>query len=801
MIKNEKSVDNKKWKAIDFYLLAALVIFSSVLLFHNLDGQSMVRYDEPYYSYVDYETYLNSPNIFLPKGSLEKLYLKKPPLKTWLKYPIFKVLGFSVFSLRFLDVLMAVGSIVIAFLLGRRFFDRWAGFIAGFSLLTTDAILINWSRMNLYDSGFIFFSMLFFYFFLAFYERKGGFFLTSIALAGAFYFKHVQALLPLGLIGLYLIFDKRWKYLFSRRFWLMIVITILLIAAWVVPFQIASPAFLKTFIKAEWTVRIFKGHWSATANDHLYYFRSLSLLGNWIFFFVPSLIYTSIRFIRKKDKHLLFILLWVYIPFALLTFAQSKLDRYIYLLYPAFCLTIGIALVDLIKFLSRREHYLSRHFATMIIAIVLIFTSAQWVRSFIITESPYQTDFHIYNQFYHEHENARIYLSRMSPKDFIRAETIHLQSLDNLVWTTDKAKNLLEQIQRNDSIILTRSTYYYLVFKGALSGKDDDTRYYCFDYTKEYDFLTSTPRIKVVLFQAKSDIGKYLKKREVSYYPAEKPESLIDFSLDDDTLFVGQAAKFTLGYRINDYLLKYFTDELSESKITRRELYELFLCYARRNDRNYMYLAYRSGFKKGISDPHIYKAFLNTNFVPKVKVTGMKMPDMNLHEKCELRNLIHNWRWDDTQSPQSSLITEIEQLRNGEILLTKRDKIIKLMASRRSFPPYLKNFEFCNFNTTSDWKSRDIIEKVIICRRDSRTHRLLKNYGGEFFAFAPLESLLPMKKGSDKEFILKAGKLIYNTILPEKQVEYWNKKLGNGKLTRADIIENLLKPPKKKRKK
>jgi hypothetical protein len=80
-------------------------------------------------------------------------------------------------------------------------------------------------------------------------------------------------------------------------------------------------------------------------------------------------------------------------------------------------------------------------------------------------------------------------------------------------------------------------------------------------------------------------------------------------------------------------------------------------------------------------------------------------------------------------------------------------------------------------------------------------YRLLEDYGAEFYAFSPLESLLPMEKKSDKEFILEAGKLIYNKILPEKQVEYWRKKLGNGKLTRADIIENLLRQPKKKRKK
>ncbi len=123
MKKDNSTLSADIWAKRDTLLLVCLVLVSGILLFNNLGLRTISLYDEAINSKHDIAIDKSSDSVFFPEKQLAKRYYRKFPLKTAMKIPIFKVLGFSTFSLRFLDALMALLTVVIVFLLARPFFD------------------------------------------------------------------------------------------------------------------------------------------------------------------------------------------------------------------------------------------------------------------------------------------------------------------------------------------------------------------------------------------------------------------------------------------------------------------------------------------------------------------------------------------------------------------------------------------------------------------------------------------------------------------------------------------------------
>jgi len=81
---------------------------------------------------------------------------RKPPLYYWLTAATSLLFGWDEITVRLWSALFAIGCVaVVALLAGRLSGDRWAGLLAGF-LLISNPHWVNWTRIGLLDSGFLF---------------------------------------------------------------------------------------------------------------------------------------------------------------------------------------------------------------------------------------------------------------------------------------------------------------------------------------------------------------------------------------------------------------------------------------------------------------------------------------------------------------------------------------------------------------------------------------------------------------------------------------------------------------------
>ncbi|MBN2135679.1 MAG: glycosyltransferase family 39 protein [Acidobacteria bacterium] len=777
-------------KRIDATAILFLVIISAVLLFNNLSGETVPYYDEPYYSYVDLEAYTNSTNLFLPDKSLELLYQKKPPLKTWIQYPLLKIFGYSITVLRLPDVIMGILTIVFIYLIGKFLHDWRTGLIAGVVVLTTEAFITNWARSNLYDAGFNLSVIMFFYFFLRYYEKKLGYLMCALPLAAAFYFKHIQAIIPIGLIGLFLILSGQYKKILTLKFWKMIGITAVLFLAWAVPFAIHSPDFLKFFFDSELKARIVTGHFNATRSDYLYYIKSLQLLGWWIALLVPALVYTIYRYIKTRDKFLLFIINWIFPSIILLSIAQSKLDRYIYFIYPAFGLMIGYMVSDLYK----KFRWYENMRRNMMIPFLIVATVAayQYADNLRITNNYPHKRFHIYNEFHQTHKNTKVYAYKMKLKDLTRPEAVHLHSLHNVRWIDKNLDQFITKLRVDDSLIISRKTFLELLYNINYNSASRFENTYFFNYSDKFEQLIVHQKMKVVLFHGGGELEVWLKEKGIEYYPAVPIEQLLDFSESDDGIFFDKMTTRLLGYVMSDDYRKDFLDFLSAGIYTRKQLFELFKCYALTDDYHYKNFYYDFGMKYLVTSLHPYNVLGNFDNLKNIKILGIPKEKFRNETLCEIQNTINEATWDENELQYEKLISRLEQLTNDSIIITRRDLLIRILIQNKIPESITERFLFCNFHLPTRALDGLFVQKVIIVAKNSAIYMKLQEAGAHFYPIKNIASP-QFQDYNNSQFIKRNTDMFFNGEMLKKYFDSWMKKLSSGKATREEIYNSLKK--------
>lgn len=183
-----------------------LTILAGTLIFMNLGLNHLIPFDEAIYAKV-------SKNILI-RNDWQTLswqnnvpWFEKPPLYFWLSALVLKIVSSAELAVRLPSALAGFFTVLLTYFFGKRLFGKTAGFIAGFSLLTTFQFLY-YSRTGMLDVTCTFFitAALFTYqlsrthlktirpFFL--------FLLSGIFVGLAILTKGVVGVLPLAIIGL-----------------------------------------------------------------------------------------------------------------------------------------------------------------------------------------------------------------------------------------------------------------------------------------------------------------------------------------------------------------------------------------------------------------------------------------------------------------------------------------------------------------------------------------------------------------------------------------------------------------------
>ncbi len=280
-----------------------------------------------------------------------------PPLFYWMTAASFKIFGVTEFAARFVSALLGLGTILLVYLIawgaGR---SHKSGFAAAFVLLTTQPFLELCRKCQI-DIPLTFFLTLTVYFFrLAVQKRKIFFIPTGIAAGLATLTKGLPALGILGVIGLYFLFKRDFKFFFSLRLLSLLAAFVLTIGLWLVPLLLAGR--FDEFVRAYFGGQIWgvltgpsaarKGLFAGGLKDYLWYLGALAQrYWPWLPVLAVSLYLALKR--RKEQPFGTVVLLWILVFLAFFSAATLKFFRYMAPLYPAFALLIGLTLGDRLK--------------------------------------------------------------------------------------------------------------------------------------------------------------------------------------------------------------------------------------------------------------------------------------------------------------------------------------------------------------------------------------------------------------------------------------------------------------------
>ena len=276
--------------------------------------------------------------------------IDKPPLAMWLMAVSFKLFGINELALSLGQALLALGIILLTYLMGSEVLGRKGGFLASIILMLS-AQFFYITRTPLLDIPLTFFTTLAFYFIFKLDKTENPLYFYPLAASGAL------AVLTKGPVGVvipaaaglfYLLTTKKLKLLLSFHLFFSAVLFIFITAPWFIfEYILLGPRFAEIFFSRNLfrflypTDVIGNLKQAAPQYDFYSYFVQIFLLfAPWSGFIYPAVIYSL-----KRPVQRLF-LIWAGVAVLIFAFSLNyKIGRYILPAFPA----LAIILADFIE--------------------------------------------------------------------------------------------------------------------------------------------------------------------------------------------------------------------------------------------------------------------------------------------------------------------------------------------------------------------------------------------------------------------------------------------------------------------
>ena len=341
----------KSWltEHLNLVCAAMILVFSAIYLL-SLNGSPLWAADEKTYTQIAYHI-VKSGDYFTPWVTGEPAFwVGKPPLLMWLTSVSYQVLGVSNFAARVWMPLFGALSLVMVFFLGKKLFNAKVGLISVF-VLGTFVTFYQYATHMMTDVPLVFFMLASIYYLLL-SEDKTKDAIKYAAFSGVFFglalmTKQLEALLIPAIILVYLVFTRRGRFVFTKRFTLHWGVAAAIFAPYVVYMMSVSKDFWDCFFVYSNVSRVvspLEGH----GESYLYYFQHL--LTNetvWAVLLPFAAALCIYNIVAKRSRVDILLVVWMVIVLGLFTFAQTKLFWYILPAMPAFALAIGSLLYQL----------------------------------------------------------------------------------------------------------------------------------------------------------------------------------------------------------------------------------------------------------------------------------------------------------------------------------------------------------------------------------------------------------------------------------------------------------------------
>lgn len=319
---------------------------SGVLFFWNLGRASLQDWDEATYAEISREIWIFHDWIHLHWNYLP--WFNKAPLYIWMTAALYP-LGVNAFWARAVSALAAVGTILITYGIGNRFYGRLVG-IGSAVVLASCYQFIAAGRFGTSDMLLTFFLYGGLYAYVQTREHTRWWFGVGAFIGLALMTKGPAAFVGPAAIGITLLIDRRLlAALRTRQLWGGVAAALLIALPWhLASYLQDGPAFLNQYLNATVIARIgepVQGH-PGNALTYIAYLRNQFF--PWAYGIPFALILFARDRFRARDGSWT-IVVFPAIVFALYTLVQTKLVWYILPAYPALAILVAALLVSAAK--------------------------------------------------------------------------------------------------------------------------------------------------------------------------------------------------------------------------------------------------------------------------------------------------------------------------------------------------------------------------------------------------------------------------------------------------------------------
>ena len=343
-----------KGKKINAHIIA-LIAICLVLFFFKLGDRALWDIDEGKHAVTSKHMVLSGDWI-TPQYNGEKFY-DKPPLHNWLVAVSFLIFGFTEFAARLPAALLGMACVVVTYLMGRQIFGPTTAFLSSVVLATSTEYFVL-SRTVVHDISLAFFITLalalFYLGYLKEKYRRPLFLLGYAAMGFAVLAKGpVGVLLPVTIIGLFLISKRQLIFLRKMQVGWGICILFAIAAPWYILISLKDPDYVGYFFIKQNLGNFFSAD---VRHPKPFYFYVPVLMGGMFPWstFLPLALLRGFRSSGSADRDgMRFVLIWFAVIFIFFSLASSKLGTYILPLFPAAALLMGAFLGDLLNGPSR----------------------------------------------------------------------------------------------------------------------------------------------------------------------------------------------------------------------------------------------------------------------------------------------------------------------------------------------------------------------------------------------------------------------------------------------------------------
>jgi 4-amino-4-deoxy-L-arabinose transferase-like glycosyltransferase len=351
-----------------------------IILFFNLGAAALFEPDEGRNAEKAREILLLNDWVTPHQNFLP--VLDKPIFFYWLVALSFKLFGLSDWSARLPSALAAVGCLVLVYRFAR---DQWGFWEAVWSplILATSVEFFALSRLVIFDMTLTFFNTLSLVNFYAAAKaenrasRRLNLFLMYAAMgAGTLTKGPISVVIPGMVIFFYFLMARKWSFLKEMDLLLGAFIYFAIVTPWYAWVEIRNPGYLRYFLWEENFIRYLTPHFGRT--EPWYYF--FLVLGAGFLPWTFLLPFTARKSWKEStDTAILFLLLWVLLPFVFFSLSKSKLPHYILPIYPPLALLAAKTMVGIVRESSRNQKWrLYLPWVAAVVPVVYLAAGKAW---------------------------------------------------------------------------------------------------------------------------------------------------------------------------------------------------------------------------------------------------------------------------------------------------------------------------------------------------------------------------------------------------------------------------------------